>query len=175
MSKFPVYYSGLRLTAALLSSGQWDKTIKGSASTKVNNTLANDSELAGIALGVGTWEIRMLIFVSTNTSATPDFKTQWSFTGTWSTPLRAVKGPGITNVGGSDALTPMKRRATAVNSDSPYGLASSTAYAEVEESVSSVTVSVAGTLALQWAQNTTDAANATTVQAGSYVEVRQLA
>lgn len=173
--KYPAFYSGQRLTALLLDAMQWDKTVKTLATPKTNNTLANDPELSGVALGVGQWDIRMLIFASTSGSNVPDIKTQWSFTGTWNSPLRMVQGPGITNVGGSDALTPIKFRATATNADSPYGLADSTAYTAIQEYCSTAVVTVAGNLALNWAQNTTTGGTPTNVQPGSYIEVRQIA
>lgn len=174
MSKYPAFLAGQKLTAALLSAGQWDKTVKQALSNKVNNTLANDSELTGIALGVGTWEVHFMIFAYNSGSATPDIKTQWAFSGTWNSPLRACVGAGSTNTGNSDTITPMKARAEAVNSNSSYGLGLSGSYTEIDEQCSTVIVTVAGTLSLQWAQVTTDAVNATTVAAGSYVEVRQI-
>ena len=175
MSKYPEFLAGQKLTAALLAAGQWDKTVKQANSTKVNNTLANDTELAGITLGVGTWDVHFMIFAYCTGSATPDIKTQWTFSGTWNTPLRACVGPGSTNTGNSDTVTPVKMRAEAVNSNSSYGLGASGSYNEIHERCSTVVVTVAGTLSLQWAQVTTDAVNATTVPAGSYVEVRQIA
>lgn len=175
MSKYPAYYAGQKLTAALIAAGQWDKTVKQANSSKVNNTLANDAELAGFALGVGTWEVHMMILAFNSGSATPDIKTQWTFSGTWNTPLRTCVGPGSTNTGNSDTLTPLKMRAEAVNSNSSYGLALSGSYSEIDERCSTLVVTVAGTISLQWAQVTTDAANATTVAAGSYVEFKQIA
>jgi hypothetical protein len=56
-----------------------------------------------------------------------------------------------------------------------YGLGASGAYTGIQEIGSAVVVTAAGDLALTWAQNTTDGANATNVQAGSYIEVRQIA
>lgn len=175
MSKYPIYLSGMKLTAALLTAGQWDTTVKQSVTAKVNSTLANDAELSSIALGVGTWEIEAFLFASNPTSATPDIKTQWSFTGTWNSPLRAVSGAASTNVGSSDAITPGKARATATNSDAIYGLAASAAYTLIEERCAAVIVTVAGSMAISWAQNSTDAANNTLVNPGSFVKVRQIA
>ena len=171
MSKYPSYYSGLRLTAALLSSGQWDKTIKGSASTKTNNTLANDSELAGISLGVGTWDVRLVIFTSCAGSATPGLKTRWTFTGTWNDPTRFCHGP--TAATGPAAITSVKMMGVTTNTDSAYVMAATALLTGITEISSTVTVTVAGTLALNWAQNTTNA-NAVSVHAGSYFDVRQL-
>lgn len=171
MTTYPAFYSGQRLTAALLTAMQWDKTIKTLATGKTNNTLANDPELAGIALGVGQWDIRMLIFAS-NTVASVDLKTQWSFTGTWNSPLRYCLGP-VTATGPGN-ITEVKMQPFATSANSVYDLAATSAYTGIQEFTSTAVVTVAGTLALNWAQNTTNA-TATNVQPGSYVEVRQIA
>jgi hypothetical protein len=175
VSKFPVYYSGLRLTAGLLTSGQWDKTVKQASSTKVNNTLANDSELTGFALGVGTWKVHVMILAFNTGSATPDLKTQWAFSGTWNNPNRACTGPSSTNTAAPDVVTPTKMRVDAANTNVSYGLAASATVCEIHERSATVVVTVAGSLSLQWAQTTTDAVNATTVAAGSFLEYRQIA
>jgi hypothetical protein len=174
MSKYPAYYAGLRLTAALLAAGQWDKTVKQALSTKTNNTLANDAELTGLALGVGTWEVHMMLLPFCAASATPDFKTQWAFTGTWNNPVRGSVGPSSTNTAAPDVVTPVKMRLDAANVSVSYGLAAGSTVYEVHERCATVVVTVAGSLSLQWAQTTTDA-NATTLAAGSFVEYRQIA
>lgn len=171
MSTFPVYYSGLRLTAALLTAGQIDKIVKTTVTGKTNNTLANDPELAGVDLGVGQWDIRMLIFAS-NTVTTGNLRTQWSFTGSWNNPLRYCLGP-VTATGPSN-ITETKMSAHSANANSDYDLGATTAYTGVQEMSSTAVVTVAGTLALNWAQAVTNA-TATNVQAGSFIEVRQIA
>jgi hypothetical protein len=172
MSKYPAFLSGQRLTAALLAATQWDKTMKTLATPKTNATLANDPELSGVVLGVGQWDIRMLIFAS-NTVTTGNLRTQWSFTGTWNNPLRACVGPDLTTGGPSD-ITEMSLQAFATNSSRDYDLGNTSAYTGIQEFTSTAVVTVAGQLALSWAQATANA-TATNVQPGSYIECRQIA
>jgi hypothetical protein len=83
-------------------------------------------------------------------------------------------GPGNSNTAAPDAITPVKMRNLSVSSDAIYGAASgSAAYITTEEAFN-VQVTVAGTLSLQWAQNTSDASN-TNVQAGSAFVIKQIA
>lgn len=172
MSVYPTYYSGLRLTAALLTAGQPDLTLKTAATPRTNSTLTDDPELAGIPLAVGSWWIRMHIWAS-NTVTTGNIKTQWSFTGTWNTPLRHCAGPDVTTGGPSD-ITEMKLQPFATTTDAVYDLGASAAYTGITEYTASAVVSVAGNLALAWAQNVTNA-TATNVQPGSFIEVRRIA
>lgn len=175
MAKYPVFYSGQRLTAALLSATQPDRTIKAVATSRQSTTtVTDDPELAGIALAVGTWHIRLLLLWYTDTSATPDIKTRWGFSGTWNTPLRALIGAPSSNTAAPGAITPMLMGAIATNADATYGSASGTVpYVSMEETYTA-TVTVAGNLSLQWAQRVSDASNST-VAAGSMFEIRQLA
>lgn len=171
MAKYPTYYSGQRLTAALLTSAQFDNTTKTAGTSRTNNSLTNDPDLAGIALGVGIYYVRMMLFVTAVGSATPDIKTQWAFTGTWNTPLRYVIGPQTST--SPNAITVMRMAAQAVNVDSVYDIGTGSAYTGIEEWCTYVNVSVAGNLALAWAQNVTNA-NAVTLNPYSAVEVRQI-
>jgi hypothetical protein len=171
VTTYPTFYSGQRLTAAALTSMQWDKVVKTLATGKTNSTLANDPELAGVALGIGQWDIRMLIFAS-NTVTTGNLRTQWSFTGTWNSPLRACIGPDVAT--GPSDITEMTLQPVATNANKDYDLGASAAYTGIQEFTSTAVVTVAGTLALNWAQAVTNA-TATNVQPGSYIEVRQIA
>jgi hypothetical protein len=171
MAKFPVFYSGQRLTAAALTSMEFDITTKTGATTRTNNTITNDPDLSGIALGVGLYYVRMILFVTCTASATPDVKTQWTFTGTWNTPLRYVIGPQTST--SPNAITTMRMSAQVVNSDSVYDIGSSSTYTGIEEWCTYLNVTVAGNLALAWAQNVTNA-NGVTLNPYSSVEVRQI-
>lgn len=179
------YAVGQRLTAALIQelSDRADIAlnntiytyVKTAASTKNNNTLANDSELSGIALEAGTYWIKVNMMFHCTGSATPDIKTQWAFTGTWNNPNRQCIGPASTNTASWDGITPAKMGGVATNVTNIYGLAGSAAYSGATEECFTVEVTVAGNFSLQWAQNTTDAANVTTLQAGSAVMLKKLA
>jgi hypothetical protein len=181
----PTYAVGQRLTAALLQelSDRFDDPaynptypyVKQSATNRVNNTLADDDELVGIALAAGTYHIRAVLLFNNGGSATPDIKTQWAFSGTWNNPNRICTGPATTNTGNWDAITPMKYGGAASNVSVVYGVASSAAWSTASEETLLAEVTIAGNLSLQWAQNTTDAVNATILRPGSAFLVRQIA
>jgi len=175
MAKYPAWGVGTDVSATNLALCVPDIYTKASALSRVNNTLSNDPELVSIPLGVGTWHIKLLLFWCTDTSATPDFKTRWVITtGTWNNPLRARFGPGSGNTAAPNAVTPLQCGPTAAGSDAVYGTAAGTTFYNATEESYNVVVTVAGTLSLQWAQNTTDATN-TTIQAGTTFELRQIA
>jgi len=175
MAKYPNWFVGLSQSASNFAAGLPDVYVKSTVETiSSDNTLSNDSELSSIPLGVGTFWVRAFIMATCATSATPDLKTRWAFTGTWNSPIRGCLGPAPGNTASSDAVTPSKMRGVATSSDAIYGFPASTAYNLITEEAFNVTVTVAGNLSLQWAQNTSDASN-TAVQAGSAMVIRQLA
>ena len=136
--------------------------------------VADDGDLAGIPLGVGIWMIRFKIMWSV-ASTTPDFKTQWSFTGTWTTPSRMVTGPAITNVAVPTAVTPHKLSVVSAGTDSTYGGGggSVSQYYITEEDAYDVSVTAAGNLALAWSQNTSSA-DITRIRGGSVCVTKQV-
>jgi hypothetical protein len=175
LSTYPPLAAGSKITAALLTSMLPNTVVKGTTTDRTNTTtIANDPDLAGIALGVGTWSVEVLIFATTPTTSTQQLKTQWSFTGTWNTPIRACFGPGATNSAARTAVTPSTYNGAGSTTDSVYGFAASTGFNTVMERCDLVVVTVAGTMALSWAQNVSSA-NATSVKSGSSIRVRQLA
>lgn len=175
MSRYPDWFVGQDVTAALLDSMVPNIVVKGSTTDRsAVVTLADDPDLSGIALGVGTFWIRLLILATCNTSATPDFKTQWSFTGTWNTPVRACKGPGLTNSAARTDVNVVNLNGVPTNTSIVYGLPASTGYNVIEEECFNATVTVAGNLGLGWGQNVSDAST-TSVKAGSAFVIRQIA
>jgi hypothetical protein len=146
----------------------------GSTSRNTTTTLANDPDLAGIALEVGTYDIECLIFFTT-AATTPKLKTQWGFTGTWNSSTRLCHGPGNTNVGTADVVTPSTFRGYTTDAqEAVYGAAASGAYAAVLETVRGLVVTVAGNLSLKWAQSVSSA-SATVIQPGSGFKVIKIA
>lgn len=172
MTQYGRFLAGERITATKLALPLWDKTVKQGSTDRVNTTLADDPDLDGFLLGVGTWDIRCMFFMSTIAAAT-NIKTRWAFTGTWNTPSRACVGPGIANTAAPTAITPVKMTAHSTGGDATYGLPASTAYTVIKEECSTVVVTVAGNMSIQWAQNTANA-SAARMQPGSYVEYRQI-
>jgi hypothetical protein len=175
MSKYPDWFTGQDVTATLLDLMVPTVVVKGGNTDRsATTTLADDPDLSGIALGVGTHWIRLVIMATCNTSATPDFKTQWAFTGTWSAPVRACKGPGATNTAARTDVTVTNWNGAATTTTVAYGFPASTGYNIIEEECFNATVTVAGNLSLQWAQNTSDPST-TSVKAGSAFVIRQVA
>lgn len=173
MTQYGKFLAGERITATKLALGLWDKTVKQGSTDRFNTTLADDPDLASFALGIGTWDVRCMLLMSTIAAST-NIKTRWSFTGTWNSPTRACTGPAITNVAAPTAITPTKMTGHSVGGDATYGLAATTAYNVIYEECSTVVVTVAGSLGIQWAQNTVNAA-AARMQPGSYVQFMKIA
>lgn len=177
MSKFPNWTVIKRVDAASLAQGIPDITTKVAATTITSNvTPANDSELAGIALGVGTWEIEVMLWATGVAAGGGNLKTAWAFTtGTLTgTPIRTTIGPAATSVAVPNVTTIVNLGASSYNTAVVYGLASTTAFAVVKEECPSFVVATAGTFSVQVAQGTSNA-TATVVQPGSRVKVRQIA
>lgn len=176
MARYPQLTAGQRLTAAVLQEMIPDKIVKVSAtdrsSATTGTTLTDDPELSGLALAAGTYEIHVMLFAA-SASSTPDIKTAWDFSGTWTTPVRALNGPGTTATGGATANTEWRADGQAANSAAAYSLAATSDYSVIHEECHDVVVTVAGDFSLQWAQQTSDA-NATSVKPGSYISARRI-
>lgn len=176
MSKYPNWQVGSSVSAVNLASMLPDIYVKAASQSRATTAVvADDAELTGIPLAVGQHWVRFLILFYTDTSATPDFKTQWGFSGTWNNPIRASIGPPSSNTAAAGAVTPMLLGGIAAGTDGSYGSASGTAnaYIATEESFN-VVVTVAGNLSLKWSQRVSDATN-TTVLAGTTCMTRQIA
>lgn len=148
-------------------------TTKAAATDRINNTMTADPELTGIALGVGTYELDLILMFTQLTTATQKLRTQWSFSGTWNTPIRACMGPGSAATSARTDVAEMQVGAYASNVDALYCVAAGAGFSTVFERCRLVTVTVAGTLALVWAQNTTSA-NITSVKAGTSFTTRKI-
>ncbi len=174
MAKYPNWAVGLDASAQNFADGLPDYYVKEALETRANNTVTADAELSGIALGVGTYHVRLVALVNNSGSATPDLRTQWTFSGTWNNPNRIAKGPASSNTGNWDATTPIKFGGVAAGTSAIYGIAASAAWHAIEEEAFNVTVTVAGNLAFAWAQNSTDAVNLTNCQPGSAFVIKKL-
>lgn len=174
MAKYPDWAVGMDVSAVNLALGIPDYTVKTVVETRNSNSFSADAELSGITLDVGTYHVRLAALCNNAGSATPDIKTTWTFSGTWNNPNRLCIGPASTNTGSWDATTPLKIGGVAAGTASIYGLPASAAWHAFFEEAFDVTVTVAGDLALSWAQNTTDAANVTNLRPGSAFVIKQL-
>jgi hypothetical protein len=148
---------------------------KAALQARVSTTVvADDAELAGIPLAVGTYHILLTGFFSVFTTTTQKLKTQWGFTGTWNNPARACIGPAQANVAGGNAVTVMNTAGVATNGDAVYSVVNAVAYSVFQEEAFNVVVTVAGNLSLKWAQFASSA-NATNVADGTTFMVRKVA
>lgn len=179
MPKFPNWGVGTDVNASNLANGIPNIVTKASANTITSNTtLANDAELQNIALGVGTWEIEVQLWVTGAIAATfGDVKTAWAFTtGTLTgTPNRAVIGAAATDTAVPGLITPINLSVVAYNTAVPYAVRSAALPFElIREEATSFVVATAGNLAIQVAQSVSSATS-TVIQPGSRVKCRQIA
>lgn len=179
MAKFPSWTVMKRVDATTLDQGIPNIVTKVSATTITSNTtLANDSELTAISLGVGTWEIEVMLWVTGAIAATfGDVKTAWAFaTGTLTgTPNRAVIGAAATDTAVPGLITPMNLSVVAYTTAVPYAVRSAALPFElIKEECPNFVVATAGTFSVQVAQNASSATS-TVIQPGSRVKCRQIA
>lgn len=174
---YPSLAVGDLWTADLAQSMVPKYYIKPSAESRnsggTGTTLTDDSDLQGIALAVGTWEIELLGFFHLTTTATQKIKTQWAFSGTWSTPVRNIVGPGSAQTAATTDATETNLQAQATNTNAVYDCSVTTAFSSFREWTCNAVVTVAGNLSLQWAQNAASANN-TTLDPGTTFRVRQI-
>lgn len=174
-SYYPSLAVGDLVTADLLQSMVPKYYIKPSGESRnTTTTLADDSDLQGIALGVGTWEIELLLFYTQSTTNTQDLKTRWAFTGTWNNPDRNIMGIGNSSTASANVSTEVNMAGSqAAGQDAIYGGPASSVFNSAREWTANCVVTVAGNLSLQWAQNASSANN-TTVQGNTAFRVRQI-
>lgn len=123
---------------------------KPSTTTRTNNTLADDPYFAGYGLDAASlYRIKCTLLISA--PATPDFQFKFNFS---QAPTYCVANLSGTDCGAAQILTTLgdlQTNATVI----PGG--AGTAFVKVEAMVATH-ATLASTLALRWAQNTTDAA-----------------
>lgn len=156
-------YAGDIIDAADTRKG-WTFVIKKAANENSTSTTLQDDDDLAAALAVGLWRVEIAL---TATGATGnDIKTAWSNTGTM-TIVRSCIGPNLSTTSTDDGGI-LSKAVTSTSSVS-YGLTSGNHYIR-EELYCDVTV--AGTLQLQWAQNT--ATGTTTLSSSSRMFITQL-
>lgn len=157
--------------------GKTIDVVKPSNTSRANNTIINDPHLT-VNLDIGTWYIDIdLIFGAT----TGDFRTAWLVSGTtvdyslktcWGSSPFTVDTATPLEARGRDA-TPMRVGVHQYNTAVAYGANSTTLYYGARE-WGVVKLSTAGSVTLQWAQETTDA-TASLLVAGSMIRARRIA
>lgn len=159
-------YTGAVVLAAV-DVGCWTTVAKAASTARTATAvLASDPDLT-VPLAVGKYVIRSMVHFSA-ANATMDFKYGLNFTGTATSYMtREFIAPGGAGTSGASqaAFTPMTASEAVTSTSAGYG---SVAYEIV------IDVTVAGTFAFQWAQNTSDLA-ALTVLFGSNLEYKKVA
>jgi hypothetical protein len=173
VAQYPVITAGTRLTADLLDSMLVDVTVKATTENRISTTtLAADSELQGVSLSIGRWEVVVTGGWQSSTAATVA-KTQWAFTGTWNNPLRMCDGPTSTNTTIGSGAYSRQWSGYLTNGNTTYGLASSSAFTHFREESALIVVTVAGLMSFNWAQNASSANN-TGLVSGSKIIARKI-
>lgn len=145
-------------------------------SRQSTTTYAIDGDLKLIPLEVGQYEIELVGFFTETSGGTPTqkIKTQWRFTGTWNTPIRACIGPATDNTDAPNSVSDSTISGFVADSqDAVYHTSNSGSYSVFREVVRNCTVTAAGNLALYWAPAANVAAN-TNLQAGTSFTVRRI-
>jgi len=178
MTVFPDIEVGDLVTADLLDSMLPKTFVKASATPRnTTTTLADDPELSGIALAVGTYEIEVVGSFSLTTTATQKIQTKWAFSGTWSgaTTRRMCIGAGQTQTTAPTGVTEANLQSVPLTTAVVYDTAAGTGsgYTTFREFSGSVVVTGAGSFSLQWAQSASSGNN-TTLQEDSYIRVRRV-
>lgn len=137
-------------------------------------TTVADPFFAGIALGVGVWEVNCVFYTFMTTTAAnaavAGWKVNWAFTGT-ATGNRACLGMANVAANTSTADCSMRSIGSALGTDQTYGVIS-TFYQPVREDAT-VVVTVPGTLSINWAQ-VTSVSNAVNLGVNSLMKIRQI-
>ncbi|MFI2426499.1 hypothetical protein ACH5A7_20785 [Streptomyces sp. NPDC018955] len=179
MARYPSIYAGQRITGTLMQSMLPDVIWKTANEDRAaTTTLANDSDLVATLEANATYHVTMYIHFASLEAA--QFQTQWAVP-TGATGNRSAAGAAY-ELASSGAATSQaanggyhRSGVHGFSTSVRYGTrASATNQALALEEAIVTTSSTAGTLALMWAQVTSNA-TATRVGAGSSMHIRRLA
>lgn len=161
------FAAGQILTADALNALFTDTLIKkAAAETRTSTTTAKDDNDIVFALAVGTYAIEMVLHATGAEAG--DVKVGWTNTGTMTISRAALGGEAAM----TDRLaTPVTVRGMADGSTHTYGI-DGTGTTWIRETFV-VTVTVAGTLQMQWAQGTSSA-TASTLTSSSWALARKI-
>lgn len=178
MSQFGAFSVFQRVTADALNAPLYNTVTKSTTNTITSNaTLTNDPELSGVLLGVGTWEIEVLMFIGA-TASTGNFKTAWAFTGTVANQVqRSVQGPVSGNTNPPSVTGFVMNFGTTgatFTGATTYGIGSASNFTTIKEETDDFQVTASGLFSVQVAQSVSNASS-TVVRLGSRLRVRQIA
>jgi hypothetical protein len=170
MSQFPVWTAGQRVLAATLTAMEPLVVIKPADTSRASNTtLSNDPDLVFTNVGVGTYLFDGLLRYTGITFSTGpgDIKLGFAFSGSLSA-SGWVPNTFVSNAANNVDVVCSNFGTSRV--EGTYGTGT-----DVGASVRGyLVVTAAGTMSLQWAQNTSNA-TATTMRAGSHLKLTQIA
>jgi uncharacterized protein (DUF2235 family) len=169
MSRYPVLYAGQRLTAPLLSSMLEERIVKTVNEDRASTTtLAADTDLTVTLDASAVYHVQIYIHYAAVSAA--GFQTDWTVP-SGASGSRWVLGAGSTQV--SSDNVPGRFGVHTFATAAEYGdrASATNLMGGLEEAI--VTTTNAGTLALRWAQATSNA-TAARVAAGSHMRVRRI-
>lgn len=171
MPTYPVFYSGQRLTALLLTDSLPNYVVKPGTTSRTSTTAQTaDPDLAGIALEVGTYEVKVrYIATGVGSASAGGLATSWGFTGTASA-VRGSTGPGFSSTN-SGAAENLRTNGASMGLTTQFYFVATTSTTIFEEGI--VTVSVAGDFSVNWAQAASNATS-TSLLSGSYVKYKRI-
>jgi len=141
----------------------------------VNNTLTSVSDLLIRLLPNKIYKIELTAFIRNSGSAIPDAKIAWTYS-TDITLISSIRGsagaPSTTNT--SEPSASMRTSAHGFATAVRYALVASTTSSLIKEYLIIKTTRTGGYIQPQMAQYNTDAANATSLRAGSYIIVSEV-
>ncbi|MFL1903074.1 hypothetical protein ACJWDR_28815 [Streptomyces tauricus] len=175
--RYPLIYSGQRITGLLLQQMMPDVIAKGTNEDRSSTTtLTNDSELVATLEANALYHIQFFIHFAAIEAA--QIQTQWAVPAS-ATGVRSAASAAWTLAGGAATASAAdggyhRSGVHAYTTAVRYGTRASASNQVVAQEESILTTVSAGTLALQWAQAVSNA-TATRVAAGSSLHVRRLA
>ncbi|RLV66360.1 hypothetical protein STAN_1881 [Streptomyces sp. CBMAI 2042] len=171
MSRYPTIAAGQRLTAELLQSmlpqERWKTAHEDRTST---TTFADDSDLTMWLEGNATYHAIFYLHYAAPSAA--GFKTAWTVPA-GSTGARSAQGPGSA-VTDASASTTSRFGVHAFGTSVSYGTRNSSSNQVLAQEEAVIITTNPGTLAIQWAQDTSNA-GITRVGIGSIMIVRRIA
>jgi hypothetical protein len=154
--------AGARILAADVTAAATKGTHKAaSQSITSSTTLTADADFSTF-LDVGTYRVELFVHYTGDPAG--DIKLSWTFSGTLNGAFRSCMGPTINATDPAGTATPavtvgvLRTTGHGIGTSIPYGGTSTTAI--IHEDLY-LEVTVAGTLVLTWAQNTSNAVAST--------------
>lgn len=171
MSRYPVITAGQEINASLLTSMLPNMVVKQATTDRTNNTFSTDPELTTTLDAGAAYFVEFFLLLGGTT--TGDIQTRWAVP-SGAGGLKNVMGPGSTAADGSaDNITARLGTHGFTVAILYSGVRNATAILFGAYEYSYITAGAGGTLALEWAQGTTNA-TASRVAAGSLLRVTRI-